>query len=152
MSLGERVVSLFGNAPRYAEVYDLLSRAGENVALITARLDDLMREWPEVSPERRVEIVDLEHEGDRITHDLIKHLFQKASTPIEAQDAHRLASQVDDIVDLSEEMADFLWLYKVEAPTDHAIELTGIFAIGRRRGGKRALQAPQTGRAPAASC
>jgi uncharacterized protein len=126
LSLGQRVVSLFASAPRYAEVYDLLSRAGENTARTTALLDDVMRAWPEVAPERRTEIVDCEHEGDRITHDLIRHLFQKATIPLDARATHRLASEIDDVVDLGDEVADFLWLYRIEAPTDHAIELTGI--------------------------
>jgi predicted phosphate transport protein (TIGR00153 family) len=126
LSLGQRVVSLFGSTPRYDEVYDLLRRAGENTQYVTALLDELMRAWPDVPPERRTEIVDLEHEGDRITHDLIRHLYRKANTPLDAHATHRLASQIDDVVDLSEEVADFLWLYRVEAPTDHAIELTGI--------------------------
>jgi uncharacterized protein Yka (UPF0111/DUF47 family) len=126
LSLGQRVVSLFASTPRYAEIYDLLRRAGQNTQRATVLLDEVMRAWPEVAPERRVEIVDCEHEGDRITHDLIRHLFQNTITPLDAHATHRLASQIDDVVDLSEEVADFLWLYRVEAPTDHAIELTGI--------------------------
>jgi uncharacterized protein len=132
LSLGERVVSLFSSTPRYAEVYDLLGHAGENTAATTALLDDMMNAWPDVAPESRTQIVDLEHEGDRVTHDLIRHLFQHTATPLDSHAAHRLASQIDDVVDLSEEVADFLWLYRIEAPTDHAVELTGILrAAGR---------------------
>jgi uncharacterized protein len=126
LSLGQRVVSLFGSTPRHTEVYELLERAGENTGVVTALLDDVMRAWPDVPPERRRDVVDREHDGDRITHDLIRHLFQAATTPLDPHATHRLASQIDDVVDLSEEVADFLWLYRVEAPTDHAIELTGI--------------------------
>ena len=102
--------------------------AAEPVGLVLQAmdLDEVMRAWPDVSPERRVELVDREHEGDRITHDLIRHLFQHAGTPLDALGTHRLASHIDDVVDLSEEVGDFLWLYRIEASTDHAIELTGI--------------------------
>lgn len=85
-----------------------------------------MRDWPEGSPGLRQEILDCEHEGDRITHDLIHHLRVKAFTPFEARDTHKLASDLDDVVDFTEEVADFMGLYGVEAPTDQGIELARI--------------------------
>lgn len=87
-----------------------------------------MREWPDDGPALRHEIRELEHEGDRVTHQLMRHLQTKAHTPIPARDAHELASGLDDVVDLTEEVADFMGLYRIEAPTDQAIELTSILS------------------------
>ena len=41
-------------------------------------------------------------------------------TPIDREDIYALASALDDIVDFIEEVADFLGLYRIEAPMDKA--------------------------------
>ena len=69
------------------------------------------------------EILDCEHEGDRITHDIIDRLNHTFVTPIDREDILALASALDDIVDYTEEVADYLGLYKIEAPMDQAIRL-----------------------------
>jgi uncharacterized protein len=126
-----RVLGLFGTPPRYRDFHELFAKAGANVEQATGMLVELMDTWPE-SHGLRHELKELEHEGDRLTHELIKHLNLKAATPFPATDAHTLISELDDVVDYTEEVADFMGLYRVEAPTDQAIELTGILhSVGR---------------------
>ena len=72
------------------------------------------------------EILDCEHEGDRITHDIIDRLNHTFVTPIDREDILALASALDDIVDYTEEVADYLGLYKIEAPMDQAIRLARV--------------------------
>ena len=67
-----------------------------------------------------------EHEGDRITHDIIQRLNQTFVTPIDREDIYALASALDDIVDFIEEVADFLGLYRIEAPMEQAQALARI--------------------------
>jgi predicted phosphate transport protein (TIGR00153 family) len=67
-----------------------------------------------------------EQNGDQITHDIIQRLNHTFVTPIEREDILGLASDLDDIVDLIEEVADYLGLYKIEAPMEQAQQLTGI--------------------------
>ncbi len=85
-----------------------------------------MRGWPEDEGLSR-EILIAEQEGDRITHDLI-HLLNttRGRPPIEREEVHGLATALDDVVDLTEEVADFLALYGIEAPMDQAQTLAGI--------------------------
>jgi uncharacterized protein len=116
---------LFGRAPDYGQLYRLLSAAGENVRRSTALLSRLLSHWPDENGERH-DLVDCEHEGDRITHDIIHHLYRRAATPFEQADVLALASGVDDVVDYAEEVADFLFLYKVEAPMEQAVALAGV--------------------------
>jgi uncharacterized protein len=118
---------LFGRAPDYGELYGLLAAAGANARRSTALLAGLLARWPEENGERH-DLVDCEHEGDRITHDIIHHLYRKAATPFEQADLLALASGVDDVVDYAEEVADFLFLYKVEAPMEQAVALAGVLA------------------------
>ena len=116
---------LLGRAPAYGELYGLLRQAGRNVRLSTALVARLISRWPDEDGERH-DLVDREHEGDRITHDIIHHLYRRSATPFDRADLLALASGVDDVVDYSEEVADYLFLYKVEAPMEQAIALAGV--------------------------
>jgi len=121
-----KVRELFGSAPRPEEIYGLFRSAGETIEQSTTLLAELMREWPDDGNRRRLELKELEGEGDRITHAVILHLNKRAATPIPTADAHRLISGIDDVVDFAEEVADFMGLYRVEAPTDQSIRLAEI--------------------------
>jgi hypothetical protein len=93
-----------------------------------------MRAWPD-EPHLREEIKALEEEGDRITHDILHALYSTAVAPLDREDVHALASALDDALDLTEEAADFLGLYKIEAPMEQGVELTGVLRdCGRELG------------------
>jgi predicted phosphate transport protein (TIGR00153 family) len=116
------LTKLVGRVPDYGELHGMLEQAGRNVERATSLLAELMRSWPE-GAEKRVELVDLEHENDTVTHDVIHHLHSRLAVPFERSDVLALASGLDDVVDFAEEAADFLALYRVEAPMDQAIAL-----------------------------
>jgi uncharacterized protein len=117
---------LFTSAPRYDSFYALFERAGANVEQATALLLKLMRQWPDDGAQLRFELKELETHGDRIAHDVIQHLNVKAATPFSVSDAHELISELDDVVDLAEEVADFMGLYRIEAATEQAIALASV--------------------------
>ena len=123
----ERLSSMVGRAPAYGELLDLLGRAGRNVEISTALLGELMRSWPD-GDAKRLELVDLEHANDGVTHDIVHHLHQRLAVPFDRSDILALASGLDDVVDYAEEVADLMGLYRVEAPMDQAIELTDTLA------------------------
>jgi predicted phosphate transport protein (TIGR00153 family) len=131
MAATERLAKLVGRGPAYGELSDLLERAGRNVELSTAVLRDLMRAWPD-GAEKRIELVDLEHENDAVTHDVYHHLHARPVVPFERSDVLTLASRLDDVVDYTEEAADFLGLYRVDAPMDQAIALADTLAAAGR--------------------
>ena len=54
-------------------------------------------------------------------------------TPIDREDILQLISGVDDIVDYIEEVADYLGLYKIEAPMEQASQLTGVLLSATRQ-------------------
>ena len=105
--------------------FGLFAQAGHNAQAATSLLDRLMREWPDASVSRG-QIKQLEEEGDRITHDILHQLHSTRVTPIDREDIHALAGALDDVVDLTEETADVLGLYKIEAPMEQALELTAV--------------------------
>jgi predicted phosphate transport protein (TIGR00153 family) len=118
-------VARFSLLPRDRTFFDLFILAGQNTLHAARLLDKMMNSWPE-SGELGREIVDAEQEGDRITHDIVRRLNSTFVTPIDREDIYALATQMDDIVDFTEEAADFLALYKIEAPMEQAQALTKV--------------------------
>jgi uncharacterized protein len=118
-----RLTQLF--MPREREFYDLFEEAAANIVKAAAMLEEMLESWPEKA-ELVKEILLAEQEGDRITHDIIHKLNATFVTPIDREDILALASGLDDILDFTEEVADFLGLYRIEAPMDQAIELAKV--------------------------
>lgn len=112
-------------APRDRIYFELFEEAGQNILRTCELLDRMLSDYPEEAY-LAAEILDLEHEGDRITHDIINRLNHTFVTPIDREDILALASALDDIVDFTEEVADYLGLYKIEAPMDQAIRLARV--------------------------
>ena len=79
------------------------------------------------------DVVVCEQEGDRITHDIIQRLNQTFVTPFDREDIIALASALDDIVDFIEEVADFLGLYRIEAPMEQAQRMARVLHEATRQ-------------------
>jgi len=118
-------VARFSLLPRDQTFFDLFIEAGQNAVRAAKLLDEMMQTWPESEALSR-EILLAEQEGDRITHDIVRRLNTTFVTPIDREDIYALATQMDDIVDFTEEAADFLGLYKIEAPMEQATALTKV--------------------------
>ena len=111
--------------PKDREFFNLFDEAGTNILHSAQLLVRLMKQWPDAGGLGR-EILICEQEGDRITHDIIHRLNSTSVTPIDREDIHALASALDDIVDYTEEAADFMGLYHIEAPMEQAQQLAGV--------------------------
>src|SRR5439155_14829717 len=111
--------------PKDREFFDLFEEAATNAVRAADLLDQMLRNYPEKADLAR-EILICEQEGDRITHDVIQRLNNTFVTPIDREDILELASARDDIVDFIEEVADYLGLYKIEAPMEQAQRLAQV--------------------------
>ncbi len=103
--------------------------AAAAIAREAARLLDLMLAEHPDHPELPARIRELEHDGDRITHDLLHLLAASAPARMERQDVLMLASALDDVIDMTEEVADLFVLYRIEAPMLQAQELAHLLAL-----------------------
>jgi predicted phosphate transport protein (TIGR00153 family) len=119
-------------APRDREFFDLFEEAGGNILRATGLLDEMLRDFPEKSELAR-DILICEQNGDRITHDIIQRLNKTFVTPIDREDIYEMASALDDVVDYTEEVADYLGLYKIEAPMTQSQELAGVLHAASRQ-------------------
>src|SRR5213593_119207 len=118
--------------PRDREFFDLFEEAGTNIVRAADLLDQMLRAFPDRRDLAR-DILICEQEGDRITHDIIQRLNQTFVTPIDREDIYALASALDDIVDFTEEVADYLGLYKIEAPMEQAQRLAHVLLQAARQ-------------------
>jgi predicted phosphate transport protein (TIGR00153 family) len=71
-------------------------------------------------------IADMEQDGDAITHNIMTLLHRTFITPLDREDLSALAQTLDDVADRIHAVADTLYLYKIEGPTDRAKELSDI--------------------------
>jgi predicted phosphate transport protein (TIGR00153 family) len=119
-------------APKDRVFFGLFEESAANVLRAAELLDEMLRSFPETHGCARA-ILLCEQEGDRITYDIIQRLNATFVTPIDREDILELASGLDDIVDLTEEVADYLGLYRIEAPMEQAQRLAHILMEACRR-------------------
>ena len=117
--------------PRPAEFYELFTEAGTNALEAARKAETRFREFPNSSV-TQADVKAREHEGDRITRDLIRLLNTQYVTPFDREDIFALATAIDDVVDHIEEATDLLELYGVESSTRQSIEQARILtaAVG----------------------
>lgn len=114
--------------------FDLLEEAGRNLIATSSLLRDLLHDYPERS-DLAADVTRCEHEGDRITHDIIHRMNGGGAgrAPFDPVDGHSLATALDDVVDYAEEVADSLSLYAVEAPMEQATALADVLVGATER-------------------
>jgi uncharacterized protein Yka (UPF0111/DUF47 family) len=105
--------------------FDLFEEAAANVVRGADLLDQMLAHYPDRADLSR-DIVICEQEGDRITHDVHQHLNQTFVTPIDREDVLDLVSALDDV-------ADYLGLYKIEAPMEQAQRLAHVLLQATRQ-------------------
>jgi predicted phosphate transport protein (TIGR00153 family) len=111
-ALASRAVRL-AFTPKTTEFYDLFSRAGENVLAVAQLSERRFAQIPD-SDVRQREIKQLEHEGDRITREIVELLNTQYITPFDREDIYALASGLDDVMDMMDEVVDLVLLYEVQ--------------------------------------
>src|SRR5947209_19158998 len=117
---------------RDTQYFDLFEAAATNVVRAAELLEQMLQDWPDSQSLSR-DILVCEQDGDRITHDIIQRLNHTFVTPIDREDIYALASALDDIVDYTEEVADYMGLYKIEAPMVQGQRLAHILLQASRQ-------------------
>ena len=130
--------------PREQSFFDLFEATA-------ALIDDGARELKALTEhfaERKVyaaQVKKLELEADEITHRVMATLSTTFVTPFDREDIFRLASQLDDVLDSMEAVAELLVLHQIEEPlpelrqqADVLVRITGEMVQAVR--GLRSLQ------------
>ncbi len=116
---------MFSWIPRDEGFFELFKKAAHNVIEGGRLLKDMMEDFRNPSDHAR-RIRDVEHVGDGITHEIARRLNRTFITPIDREDIHALASALDDILDVIDEVGDRFVVFKISTPTDTAVKLADI--------------------------
>ena len=100
--------------PQNREFFRLLERASDNAVAIARQLVRLLDEFPSDGTGVLREIKELEHEGDRLTRQVVDLLNRTFVTPFDREDLYRLAGALDDVCDHVDEAAGNIAGYGVK--------------------------------------
>lgn len=106
--------------PHEGEFVDIFEELAEKVADGAGELHRLLRNFREVDSQVG-RILDIEHEGDELTHEIIRRINTTFVTPFDRSDIHRLASGLDDVLDHIEAAAEYLQLHKIDEPLNQMV-------------------------------
>jgi len=95
--------------------FELFDESAENLRNAAELLQDLIGDYRDVETKAK-RIVDLEHEGDEVTHAIIRLLNTTFVTPMDREDIYQLATALDDVLDAMEAVSDLFVLHLIEAP------------------------------------
>ncbi len=116
------MISLF---PKDENFFALFRRQAELVRQGCAQLDEMMHAFDRLE-ERARTLKDTEHQGDLVAHELFERLNRTFITPLDREDIHDLASNLDDVLDAVEAIASRILLFKIPKVTPQAQQLTRI--------------------------
>ncbi|MEO8422330.1 MAG: DUF47 family protein [Actinomycetota bacterium] len=95
--------------------FDLFTESAENLRTAAELLQDLIGDYRDVELKAQ-RIADREHEGDEVTHAIIRLLNTTFVTPMDREDIYQLATALDDVMDAIEAVSDLFVLHRIEAP------------------------------------
>src|SRR6188474_2224466 len=108
--------------PKEENFFELFERAAGNAHHAAELFIEFLEKFDDIE-ERAKQIKDIEHAGDKITHDTLDRLARTFITPIDREDIHTLVSRLDDIVDLIDTAVNRMVIYRVGRPRPQALEL-----------------------------
>ncbi len=130
--------------PRDEEFFDLFVEVADR----NKEAAQLLRELFEAAPERRTPIVErikrLEHEADEVTHEVVNRLDRTFITPLDREDIHQLASDLDDVMDMMDGTARRAQIFHIGTAPAGVRQLTEVIqrmvsvlaeAVGRLKKG-----------------
>src|SRR5919197_664989 len=112
--------------PREEEFFDLFIE----VANRNNEAGQHLRELFTAPPERRTPHVEaikrLEHEADQVTHEVVNRLDRTFITPLDREDIHQLASDLDDVMDAMDGTARRSQIFRLGAAPEGVKQLTDV--------------------------
>ncbi len=108
--------------------FDLFDRLAAVVVLASYRLVDLVDDFSDVKS--KVDALErLEHDGDKITHEIYENLNRTFITPLDPEEISKLASALDDILDYIEGTAQRMHNYGITETDTFMVELAKLIQL-----------------------
>jgi len=106
--------------------YDLFSEAAQHLVVGADLLAEMLGadgDREEIAKRMR----DAEHDADETTHSIIRRVNSTFVTPFDREDIYNLASGLDDVMDMMDEVVDLILLYEVkELPAELSTQVEVI--------------------------
>ena len=115
----------FSLFPKNERFYDLFQLSASNIRLGAEQLLNMVQDFTNVE-EKAKKLMEVESEGDSITHSIIEYLNSSFITPLDREDIHALAGKLDDVLDEIEGVGSRLFLFNVERPTEECVRLVHL--------------------------
>jgi len=116
---------MFRLIPRDEGFFDLFEKAAKNAFDGANALSELFNNYSDASIKSE-RITELEHGGDKLTHETMTKLNKTFITPIDRDDIHRLITRLDDVIDLIDGGVNRMILYRIPAPTEDAKKMAAV--------------------------
>jgi predicted phosphate transport protein (TIGR00153 family) len=110
---------MFRFIPREVRFYDLFEQQSQHILTAARLLQELLHDFGDLRAKVHA-IKEVEHQGDQVTHEIVRRLNTTFITPIDREDVHALATRLDDVLDYIEAAAERLLVYRIKAPTSPA--------------------------------
>jgi predicted phosphate transport protein (TIGR00153 family) len=107
---------MFNLIPKEVRFYDYFEQQSQHVLKASALLHELVHNFPDARAKMHA-IKEVEHQGDAVTHEIVRKLNTTFITPIDREDIHSLATRLDDVLDYIEAAAERLVVYRIKEPT-----------------------------------
>jgi predicted phosphate transport protein (TIGR00153 family) len=111
--------------PKEKKFFELFARQADLLAKAAEKFQAMMTDYGKAEA-YALEIRELEHQGDQVTHEIFDRLNKSFVTPFDPEDIHALASALDDVLDEIEGVAARFLMFHVKAPTPTAVQLARI--------------------------
>jgi predicted phosphate transport protein (TIGR00153 family) len=119
------MVMLFKLFPRSFNFFDLFEKQ-VNCAVSAAKYFKELASQGAISDAALEKMQDIEHEGDDVAHNIIEQLNKTFITPFDREDIHRLAKELDDVIDMFNTIVSRLKVYKVTRIDKNLIEFACV--------------------------
>jgi hypothetical protein len=113
--------------PRDEKFYDLFTELAKRLTASAGILRELFQN-PGQLDAKVTAIKGLEHEADRLTHDIIDRIDRTFVTPFDREDIHQLASELDEVVDFIDGTARRAQIFRVQRIRQPAIVLAEVLS------------------------
>ncbi len=114
--------------PQDKVFFDLFERLAAVVVLASYRLIDLIDDFQDLHEKAR-QIEQLEHEGDKITHQIYEQLNTTFITPLEPEEISKLASALDDVLDYIDGATQKMCNYGIKEVDTHMAESAKLIQL-----------------------
>lgn len=93
--------------------YDLLTESAQHLVKGASLLAEMLAEGADHEDVAR-RMREAEHNADETTHAIVKKVNSTFVTPFDREDIYALASGLDDVMDMMDEVVDMILLYEVK--------------------------------------